>query len=304
MSENHEKFEGLVTGNGDPHWGQSYYYNCYDPASSIGVLVRAGFLENRREANSWLIVFRHGLPIFTRTNQNLPYTDARPFGGVDIAGMRIEAVVPLEKTRITLHGDDFSLDLVWDEWQPLADCIAMSQDKDGAFAREIAHVHLEGTCRISGNITVRGEHIAVQGSGFRDIAAGPRNWDALQHYRLAWPVFEDGRAFAGVHGISTDGRSAYMRMFNDGKRWCHADNIRDSHEWAPDGLSVTQAHWQFTDESGKAQSLSGEPLFRWLFPLDGFVLCEQIMKFRLGDGTIGYGLYETGYRLPWRGIKT
>ena len=49
--------------------------------------------------------------------------------------------------------------------------------------------------------------------------------------------------------------------------------------------------------------MTGKPLFRWLYPLDTFVLCEQLVEFRLEDGTVGHGLYETGYRLPWEPEK-
>jgi hypothetical protein len=298
MNSHYAEFEAYVPGKDDPRWSQSYYYNAYDPASGCGALIRVGLLENKPEANSWLIVFQNGLPIFARTNLNLPYTPQRPAQGLEIAGMRIHAEVPLKKTRIGFCSPDFSMDLLWDELHPLEDCIAMSQDKDGAFAREMAHIHLEGTSTVSGKLIHRGKQIAFKGKGFRDIAAGPRNWDALEHYRLAWPVFDNGMAFAGIHGISTGGQSAYMRMFHDGTQWRRVKQIDDKMNFAADGLSVTSAHWSFVDELDRKFELSAKPIFHWLFPLDTFVLCEQIMEFRLGDGTLGYGLYETGYRLP------
>ncbi len=303
MSKDHEKFEGYIAGDDNPRWSQSWYYNFYDPKTKLGAFIRLGILENQREANSWLIVFRDGVPLFTRTNNNLPYTEQRPERGIDIAGMHIHAVEPLKQTRIRFTTPDCSADLVWDELAPLQDCIAMSQDKDGSFAREIAHIHLEGTSRVSGWFELRGEHVEVQGQGFRDIAAGPRNWDALLHYRLAWPIFDNGTALSGIHGISTTGQSAYMRMFHDGERWLRVKAIDDKMEFAPNKTSVTSAHWSFVDERDRRHEFTGKPLFTWLFPLDTFVLCEQLMEFRLSDGTLGYGLYETGYRAPWRGIE-
>ncbi|PWR25296.1 DUF7064 domain-containing protein [Zavarzinia aquatilis] len=302
MSESYEKFEGLIPGDGHPRWGQSYYYNAYDPVRCLGVFIRLGFLENQGEANSWVIVFRNGSPLFTRTNLNLPHTLARPADGVEIAGMRIHAEVPLKRTRITFSSPDCSFDLVWSELHPLADCIAMTQDKDGAFAREVAHIHLEGTSTVTGSITHRGEMAALDGKGFRDIAAGPRNWDALLHYRLAWPVFDNGMAFCGIRGISTAGGSAYMRMMHDGEAWRRVTAIEDRLTFSPDGLAVEHAHWVFTDELGRRHEMTARPLFGWLFPFDTFVLREHMMEYRLADGTIGYGLHETGYRLPWQGM--
>ena len=300
MSTEFTRFEGLVSDPGQPRWNQSYYYQAYCPESRIGAFIRIGLLENQKEANSWLIVFRDGRPLFARTNLNLPYTTQRPDRGIEIAGMRIHAEVPLKSTRIRFDSPDFALDLAWNELAPMEDCIRLSSDKEGSFAREMAHVHLEGTSRVTGHIFSRGERIAVTaGTGFRDIAAGVRNWDGLKHYRLAWPVFQNGMAFAGIHGISTGGQSAYMRMMYDGQRWLGIKHIDDTMEFAPGGFGVTSADWTFVDALDRSWRMSGKPLFNWLFPMDTFVVLEQLMEYRLADGTLGYGLYETGYRLPW-----
>lgn len=296
------QYEGLISGNGNPRWSQSYYYNAYDPLTKTGVLIRIGLLENAPEANTWLIAFKDGLPIFTRTNLNLPYTTTRPVDGLELAGMRVHAEVPLKRTRITFAMQDFSLDLVWDELQPMEDCIAMTQDEEGSFAREIAHIHLEGTSNVSGQLIHRGTRMALNGKGFRDIAAGPRNWDALQHYRLAWPIFDNGMALSGIRGISTSGGSAYMRMFHDGSRWLRVKHIEDQLEFGAEPFTVASAQWRFIDELDREYSFTAKPLFSWLFPLDTFVLREQWMEYRLSDGTLGYGLFETGYRLPWSGV--
>lgn len=306
MSQNtphyYEQYEGLISGNGNPRWSQSYYYNAYDATTKTGVLIRIGLLENAPEANTWLIAFKDGLPIFTRTNLNLPYTTTRPLDGLELAGMRVHAEMPLKRTRITFAMQDFSLDLVWDELQPMEDCIAMTQDKEGSFAREIAHIHLEGTSTVSGHLIHRGTRMELNGQGFRDIAAGPRNWDALQHYRLAWPIFDNGMALSGIRGISTNGGSAYMRMFHDGQRWLRVTHIEDQLEFGAEPFTVASARWRFTDELDRSYEFTARPLFSWLFPLDTFVLREQWMEYRLSDGTLGYGLFETGYRLPWAGV--
>ncbi|HSV71932.1 MAG TPA: hypothetical protein VLI72_17645 [Methylibium sp.] len=300
---NLERFESRVAGRRDPLWNQSYYFNAYDPRSRIGCLIRVGLLEHSNQANSWLIVFQDGLPLFTRTNLQLPYTAERPAGGMSIAGMRVEMLEPLRKARIRFEERDFAMDLVWEATVELADSIAMSQGHSGTFAEEMADIHLEGPCQVSGHVTVRGERQGVQGTGFRDIAAGVRNWDSLRHYRLAWPVFENGMVFCGVRGINLQGASAYMRMCHDGKQWLRVTDIDDHNDYDPaDPFTVREMRWRYTDETGRSRAFTARPLFRWLFPQDGFVVCEQMMAYRLDDGTPGYGLCEGGFRLPWRGL--
>lgn len=301
MNNDYTKFEGYVPGDGNPRWGQSYYMNFYDPQSRIGAFVRLGLQENLNTANNWFVVFKDGQPVFARNNLSLPYTRDRPLNGVEVAGMRIHAEIPLKKTRVTFAAQDFSAEFVWDEFHPMEDCIAKSHDEDGSFARELCHIHLEGISRVTGHIVTRGERFEVDGKGFRDIAAGPRNWDAIRHYKLAWPVFDNGMAFAGVHGKSVDGKSAYMKMFNDGSRWLGVKSIEDSQVVGDDGMSIVSARWAFVDELDRKFEFTVAPVFRAFFPADTFMLCDQLMEFRLADGTVGYGLYENGYRLPWHG---
>lgn len=297
-----EEYEGLISGAGEARWNQSWYFQAYDAATRTGAFIRLGLLENQREANTWLIVFRDGRPLFTRTNLNLPYTTERPRDGIRIAGLHIHAQVPLKRARIEFESPDFSLALTWDERTPMEDCIALSQDQDGSFAREIAHIHLEGTCSVRGHIEHRGQRAGFSGSGFRDVAAGVRNWDGLKHYRLAWPVFENGVAIAGVHGYSTSGHSAWMRMLHDGQRWNRIQHTEEEASFDAEGFSVTQAQWRFVDEQNRRWEFQARPLFGWLFPTDTFVVREQLMEYRLADGTLGHGLFETGYRLPWTGL--
>lgn len=228
-----ERFESLVSGDDHPLWNQSWYYQLYDPASRVGAFVRIGLQENRKEANSWLVVFRDGRPLFTRTNLNLPYTSARPRDGIDIAGMRIHAEVPLKRTRVSFETADFSLDLTWSELAPMADCISMSQDRDGSFARESAH----------------------------------------------------------------------MRMIYDGTRWLRVRSSEDRLAFDREGFAITGANWTFVDELDRRWEFHARPIFDWLYPMDAFVLREQLCEFRLADGTLGYGLHETGFRLPWTGLE-
>jgi hypothetical protein len=295
------KYEGLIVDPDVELWNQSYYYNAYDPTTRIGCVIRIGLLPNQKQANNWLIVFADGLPVFARSNLNLPYTDARPADGLEIAGMKIQSVAPVDLTHISFADGDFAFELDWQSTAPMADCLAMTQEAESTFASEMATVHLEGPCSVTGHIVVRGERIELSGTGFRDIAAGPRNWNALQHYRTAWPIFANGMAFAGVHGMSTSGQSSYMRMFHDGRQWLRVNSFTETIEYGPDRFSVKSMQWTFDDETGREFTFTASPLFSWMFPLDTFVVAEQIMEYRLNDGTPGYGLSENGFRLPWNG---
>ena len=286
-----------------PHWNQSVYFNMYDSVAKTGCFIRVGILENQREANSWFVFFRDGKPLFTRINMNLPYTEQRLGSGLEIAGMRISSVERLKKARLEFTSEAFSVDLYWDAILPMQDAIELSQaGEDDGFAKEIAHIHMEGTCRVTGNLTLRGgEKIHIDGKGFRDIAVGPRNWDFMRHYRLAWPIFDNGLSIVATHGISTTGQDAYIRMVGRDGKWIGVKNIEDRNVYEDDEMTLKSMHWKITDAADEVHEFTARRLYRWSFPFDTFILTEHMMEYRLADGTIGYGLGECGFRFPWAG---
>jgi hypothetical protein len=297
-------YEGYLPANGHSRWNQSFYFNAYDPRSRVGCFIRFGFMENLDLSNCWCYFFRDGKPLFQRINANLPYTPARLTEGVELAGLRVKSVDPLKRARITLDDPDFAVDLTWEAAAPLMDSIALTAGRagDGSFEREIASAHWEGPCHVSGIVTLRGgERIEVAGNGARDLAAGPRDWNAMRHYRLAMPIFEDGLTVVGIHGISDAGKDAYMKMLHDGLQWHGIEVMEDHVEFDADDMTAQRVKWVVSVADGRSWTIRGENLFRCFIPVDTFMLAEHMMKFVRDDGEVGYGLVECGYRFPWSG---
>lgn len=297
--------EGYVPANDNEKWNQSIVCHCYDPETKIGCFIRVAVQENLQSSNTWCVFFKDGKPLFTRSNMNLPYTDGRISSGMTIAGMYLEVLESMNKVRVSLDEKDFAFDLTWTGIYnpPMMDCIEMTQDQDGSFARELMNVHFEGPYRITGKVRMRDQaEYDINGTGYRDVSYGPRNWDAMQHYRLAWPYFpERNITFATIHGVSTAGQSAYMQMMHDGESWIRVKSIDANNTYGEDDMAIKTMNWTVIDEKDREWKFSANYIFNWLFPLDTFVLTEQFMEYTLHDGTVGYGLAECGYRLPWQG---
>jgi hypothetical protein len=283
-------------------WNQSWYFNFYDRKTRTGGFIRVGILENLGETNGFTVFFRDGKPLFTRINMSLPLTMDRPDPGMTVAGTTIQVIEPLQKCRVSVDTDDFKAELVWDLRHPMCDSIAHSKaGADDAIARELAYIHPEGFCNVTGTITLAdGEEIAIDDRGFRDISAGPRNWGGVHHYRLAWPIFDNGMACVAVHGI-TDHGDSYQKILHDGTRWQTIMTMDETVNFQPDEMTVKDVRWKVTDEDGRLWDFTGRPLFRWMFPFDTFIFTEQMMEFTLADGTLGYGMVECGFNFPWRG---
>jgi hypothetical protein len=122
----------------------------------------------------------------------------------------------------------------------------------------------------------------------------------VQHYRLAWPIFDNGMACVAVRAITEHGDS-YQKILHDGQRWHGIGRLEDTIEYEDDELGFKSVRWKVWDEDERLWDFTGKPLFRWQFPFDTFVMVEQMMEYRLSDGTIGYGMGEGGFRFPWEG---
>ncbi len=298
MTENCERYIPNPT---IPKWNQSYYFNFYDRKARLGGFIRVGIMENLGETNGFAVFFMNGKPLFTRVNMQLPYTSDRLDPGLEVAGVKLTATRPLQTCSISIDTEDFGAELVWDLRFPMGDSIALTKDGDDAIARELAYVHLEGVCNVTGTIRLRdGKTIPIEDGGFRDISCGPRNWAGVRHYRLAWPIFDNGMSCVAVHAITEHGDS-YQKILHDGERWHSIGRLEEEIEFEPDDMGFKFVQWKAWDEEDRLWEFTGTPLFRWQFPFDTFVMVEQMMEFRLSDGTIGYGMGEGGFRFPWEG---
>jgi len=302
MNLNSPNPEGYWPANEQLKWNQSFYFNFYDPKFKIGGFIRVGILENINEVNTWCVFFMDGKPLFTRSNMNLPYISGRMDTGMDLAGMRITSIEPMQKARVEVSAIDFSADFYIEQSCPMEDSIAMSAADGAAFSKDIAHLHMEGPSHVTGTVNIRDIGcVEIDCTGFRDVAVGVRNWDGLRHYRMAWPVFSNAITVNAIHGITMTGADTYMRMLHDGRQWLPIKAVEEKLEFAEDDMTVKSAKWKVWDVNDKVVEFTGVPLFSWFFPMDTFVVLEQMMEFRLSDGTIGYGLAECGYRFPWGG---
>jgi len=299
MSENIERY---IANPDILKWSQSFYFNFYDRKQKTGGFFRIGVYENLKEINCFAIFFRDGKPLFTRLNMNMPYTHDRLDPGMTVAGITMKSTKSQQTAIVKVEAEDFHAELEWDLIHPMGDSVALSKNgSDDAIARELTYAHPEGFCYVKGDIRLRtGEVITIDDKGFRDLSAGPRNWTGLIHYRLAWPIFDNGMACVAVHGITEKGDS-YMKILHDGERWLAIDKVEETITYEEDEMTLKHSYWKLTDELGRVWEFTGKPLFRWQFPFDSFNFIEQMMEYRLADGTVGYGMSELGFSFPWRG---
>src|SRR3546814_18044055 len=77
-------------------------------------------------------------------------------------------------------------------------------------------------------------------------------------YRLAWPIFDNGLSIVAVHGFSTTGKDAWMRMVGKDGRWLAVTDVRERIEFEDDDITMRTGEWQVTDAEGEHNERSEE----------------------------------------------
>jgi hypothetical protein len=281
----------------NPKWSESYFFEFYDPKSTVGGVIRIGILENSKNSNLWFILFKDRKLVYNRFCAAAPYTPKRMADGVEVANMRITSIEPLKKAVVEYSLDQFSMSLTFDATAPMVDTIEMEK---GKYDKEPIIRHLEGPARVNGSFILRGTKTdIVDGYCVRDISWGVRNWEKMLHYRLSWPFFTNGQVVLITHPLFDKGKRVYMRAVYDGKQWLQIRQVEDKIEFAEDGMTVKSLHYRFWDINDKLWEYTAKPIFNYMIPVDGFRTSMNWMEYRLSDGTVGYGTCECGFRLPW-----
>ncbi|MCL5058591.1 MAG: hypothetical protein M1130_11520, partial [Actinobacteria bacterium] len=61
MEHSYPGAEGRHASKGNPpKWNESYFFDFYDPKTTVGAYIRIGILENSQTSGVWLILFKDG----------------------------------------------------------------------------------------------------------------------------------------------------------------------------------------------------------------------------------------------------
>jgi hypothetical protein len=282
--------------NSKMKWNESYFYEFYDPKSTVGGVFRIGILENSQTSNLWFILFKNGKLVYNRFCTVAPYTSRRLEDGVEVANLRMTSIEYLQKSLVEYSLDQFSMNLSFDDMAPMVDTIEMVNVKKD---KEPSYRHLEAPVRVRGSFTLRGETTVIEeGYGVRDISWGVRDWEKMLHYRLSWPVFTNGTVVVITHALYEGGRG-YQMAYYDGNQWKRIKEVEDNIEFAEDDMTIKSLHYRLWDSNDKLIEYTAKPIFNYMIPVDGFRTSMNWMEYKLNDGTVGYGTCECGFLLPW-----
>lgn len=270
-------------------WGESWYFNVYDPEQDIAFFTRVGIYPNKGVANMAVLLAVGGREVYNRSWQHLPLPEGDIDTGLAVGGVVYQAIELLRRYQIT-YADELTpleVDLAWEGIMPAHNAMA------GQTENAATGFHLEQAGRITGTIRFRNREWKIDGVGNRDHSTGVRNWAAFSHHELAWPVFEDNTALGILRIHFVDGRHADLCWAYDGAVVRQLTLDRYDTVLNSEGKAVS-AQVDATDDQGTQYRITATRRAVCHWPFDGYLLNEGAFEFQLSDGRIGYGLLELG----------
>lgn len=288
-----ERDEGRHPAGPGELWNESYYFNFYDRRTQLGGFARIGTQANRQRSSLIFLLFKQGRPVFNRFLLDLPYTEEGMDQGITVAGLTYRVLEPLKSMEIRFEAGDTRLDLTWEALHPVAEIGA----GDEKMPEQMASGHYEQAGEVAGTVTLRQGKSDFQGYGFRDHSWGIRDWEAMKHYDLAWPIFGKDLLLNCMQITLLNGHTFPMGFVFDGNENLKISRQEMEVQLDEDDLTQKKVMIRITDEKGRDWEVTGKRIAKFALPFDGFLINETMFEYRLPQGQVGYGLCERGVRL-------
>ncbi|HKY91259.1 MAG TPA: hypothetical protein VJM11_09465 [Nevskiaceae bacterium] len=174
--------------------------------------------------------------------------------------------------------------LVAKDFHPGLDCYP----KKGAIS-EFAPHHMEGSARVTGELTVKGRTYTVNGLALRDHGWGERQWHTLRSHRWATGVFEDGMSFVALSWYSSDDTLIRFGWVVRGEQVFYAKDVDIVGYVQTDGITTRGGHVKYTLTNGEVLDIEFESVaptcVSWHHNIAcGDTMCRVILGAKVGIG--------------------
>jgi hypothetical protein len=280
------------------HWSDSLYFNAWDPASGVFLMTRMAVLANQQEATAGLLVWRDGALHhgYGRDHEGPAPGD---WDVMEIGGLayRMEQACRRWTVRLDDPDNDSRAHLTWDGFTR---CFPYDLNPT-PLPKAVAWGHYEQTCRVTGDLVVRGERIRFDGLGQRDHSWGFRDWAGLREWHWitgflgpSFPVDDaDVLSFNVFHVIQPDGPVTVNGFVHvDGADHAVVAVERETDETgtgAPQGY-----HLDITVEGNRVISVDGMTAGQEIpvKPHAGDTVVHEVPMSLRSGGLEGHGIYE------------
>lgn len=291
---------------GDTAWSESYYFNCYDPATDAGFYTRVGVRPNEGTIDVGLAIWKPGggLAHIRWVREQKEMIERK----LEVGPVSYEMIEPLKAWRITASGDSSdgpaAMDVTFNALMPAIGADGQGKEGTGASAETRGHVgkgHLEQGGRWTGWIEVDGarHELGSEARGNRDKSWGPRRWGGPKMWRWFSINIDDDTHFGGIR-IGTDAGDLHRGwVWKDGSNasiaeWKVTTDLED------DGVTHKTTYVVATDKEGRTHELRAdllrvEPGRAGVRP-NATIVNEGLARWTY-EGREGYGISEYLHQL-------
>jgi hypothetical protein len=291
---------------GDTAWSESYYFNCYDPATDAGFYTRVGVRPNEGTIDVGLAIWKPGggLAHIRWVREQKEMIERK----LEVGPVSYEMIEPLKAWRITASGDSSdgpaAMDVTFNALMPAIGADGQGKEGTGASAETRGHVgkgHLEQGGRWTGWIEVDGarHELGSEARGNRDKSWGPRRWGGPKMWRWFSINIDDDTHFGGIR-IGTDAGDLHRGwVWKDGSNasiaeWKVTTDLED------DGVTHKATYVVATDKEGRTHELRAdllrvEPGRAGVRP-NATIVNEGLARWTY-EGREGYGISEYLHQL-------
>ncbi len=273
-----------------PHWSDSLYFNAWDPGTNTFVMTRIAVIGNAGRVTGGVIVWADGELAYAygRELDEIPPTD---WDVMATDGLTYRMLQSGQAWAVQLDDDETRAHL---EWHGLSPATSYDAHPAGPLPQAVAWGHYEQSCRVTGDLLVRGNRIAFDGFGQRDHSWGFRHWAGLHQWHWVTGFLTDGRTFNLFEVHTHDGATSVNGFLHGPGGDEYVTSVDRVLARADDGGAETY-EMTLTSRDGATLTISGERAGSSIpvrpDPAQPAVVHETPMRLRAGD-VEGYGIYE------------
>ncbi|MBZ5526861.1 MAG: hypothetical protein LAN71_03030 [Acidobacteriia bacterium] len=290
--------DGLHAATGDPWWREAWYFEFFDPRSSVQFQAYQGVFPNKETGDLCAAFFHAGHLIHSEIKMDFRLPASSPLEERLCFGpMRMEILEPYARWRIRYDTSDAQADLEFTALKPPFSWAAARLWMETAQSAEQRSQHFDQFGRYTGRVWTRNQEHKINAMGFRDRMWGWGGRRAWKNYAILWAGFDqdfianvaiqeftEGRlALTGY--LDRDGRHELLRRATVDLHW-------DEHRWKSLGSVRIEAE----DMTGRSVQLTGKPqgildtAHRWPHRSDHmlFSVGEYRCAERVGHGVMNW----------------
>jgi hypothetical protein len=291
--------DGLHEATRDPWWREGWYFEFFDPKSSLQFQAYQGVFPNASTGDLNAAVFHRGRRAHQVRKMDYHLLPDPPEERLGFGPMKLEELEAMQRWRIRYDAEEVNADLTFTAVHPPFSWAAARLWMEDRSESDASSHHFDQLGHYQGTFWIDGEEIEIDALGFRDRMwgwGGRRHW---QSYLIMWAAFsEDCVANVALQRFN-DGREALCGYLHLDGELSMLAQARADIDWHPRRWkTIERVSVSVEDSLGRPFEFSGNPLgildtaHRWPHRNDHMLF--SVGEYRQGEA-VGHGVMNWAF---------